>query len=48
MPGKPFKSKLQPHEDELYVLLKKGVSYRKIAEILNERHSLGITHNAVH
>ena len=47
-PGKPFRSKLQPFEEELYELLARGTSYRKIAEILNERHSLGISHNAVH
>jgi Fic family protein len=48
VPGKPFRSKLQPFEEELYDLLKTGTSYRKIAEMLNERHSLGISHNAVH
>jgi fido (protein-threonine AMPylation protein) len=47
MPGKPYQSKLRPHEDELFSLLHKGMSYRAVAEALNHRHPLSITHNAV-
>jgi len=45
--GKPFQSKLTPFEEELYALLKQGMSYRRIADALNERHGLGVSHNAV-
>lgn len=31
----------------MYALLKRGMSYRKIAATLNERHGLDMTHNAV-
>ncbi len=47
VPGKPYQSKLSPYEEELYALLKRGMSYRRIAETLNERHGLGVSHNAV-
>jgi fido (protein-threonine AMPylation protein) len=47
MPGKPYQSKLQPYEDELYALLDQGMSYRQVAEAINHRHHLAITHNAV-
>jgi Fic family protein len=47
MPGKPFQSKLANHEEEIRSLLEAGKSYRRIAALLNERHQLEITHNAV-
>ena len=47
MPGKPFQSKLNPHEDEIFVLLDAGWSFRRVAEQLNRTHGLGVTHNAV-
>ncbi len=47
MPGKPFQSKLLPHEDELFALLDSGKSYRQVAEELNRAHGLSVTHNAV-
>ena len=47
MPGKPYQSKLQPYEDELFSFLDQGLSYRQAAEALNHRHHLSITHNAV-
>ncbi|MFA5687777.1 MAG: Fic family protein [Kiritimatiellales bacterium] len=40
-------SSLAPFEKQILNLRKKGVSFRKIAEILNEKHGLNITHNAV-
>jgi len=47
MPGKPYQSKLRPHEGELFSFLDQGMSYRQAAEELNHRHHLSITHNAV-
>ena len=47
MPGKPFQSKLNPHEDEIFALLDAGQSFRQVAERLNRSHGLGVTHNAV-
>ncbi len=47
MPGKPYQSKLAPHEEEVFSLLDEGRSYRAIAEALNGRYDLKITHNAV-
>ena len=47
MPGKPYQSKLAPHEAEVFQLLDEGETYRAIAAMLNERHGLDITHNAV-
>ena len=47
MPGKPFQSKLAPHEEEIRSLLQEGTSYRRIAAQLNEQYSLALSHNAV-
>jgi hypothetical protein len=47
MPGKPFQSKLKPYEDELFVMLDAGRSFRQVAEALNRAHGLEVTHNAV-
>lgn len=47
MPGKPFQSKLALYESEVFALLDAGMSYRKIADEMNRRHQLGLTHNAV-
>lgn len=47
MPGKPYQSKLAPHEKEVFSLLDDGRSYRAIAEVLNGQYDLNITHNAV-
>jgi Fic family protein len=47
MPGKPYQSKLAPYEAEIFRLLNEGQTYRAIAALLNERHGLDITHNAV-
>jgi len=47
MPGKPYQSKLLPHEEALFALLKAGKSYRQIARELNRKHRLNVTHNAV-
>ncbi len=47
MPGKPFQSKLAPHEEEIRSLLQAGMSYRRIAAQLNERYPLEVSHNAV-
>ena len=47
MPGKPYQSKLGPYQEELYVLLAEGSSYRKIAESLNDKYGLGVSHNAI-
>jgi hypothetical protein len=47
MPGKPFQSKLSPHEEEIFALLDAGRSFRQVAEQLNRSHGLGVTHNAV-
>lgn len=30
MPGKPFQSKLSPHEDEIFALLDAGRSFRQV------------------
>ena len=47
MPGKPYQSKLAPYEAEVFQLLDEGQTYRAIAAVMNERHGLKITHNAV-
>jgi hypothetical protein len=47
MPGKPYRSKLLPYEDELFALLDAGKSFRQVAEELNRAHGLAVTHNAV-
>ncbi len=47
MPGKPFQSKLQPYEEELFGLRDKGMSFRAVTEALNRKYNLGLTHNAV-
>jgi Fic family protein len=47
MPGKPYQSKLAPYEQEIFSLLDKGLSYRAVAEKLNQQVGLQITHNAV-
>ena len=47
MPGKPFQSKLQPFETEIFALLDSGKSYRQTAQVLNATHDLSVTHNAV-
>jgi len=47
MPGKPFQSKLAPYEEDVFALLDGGMSYRKIADEINRRHQLDVTHNAV-
>ncbi|MCJ8329169.1 MAG: Fic family protein [Lentisphaeria bacterium] len=48
MPTKPFQSILKPHESEINQLRSEGITYRKIAELLNQKHALSITHNAVY
>ncbi len=48
MPGKPGQSKLAPFEAEIRTLLEGGASYRTIAETLNGRHHVGVSHNAVY
>jgi Fic family protein len=40
-------SKLAPYEEEILALRTKGVSFRKIAEQLNETHNLPVSHNSV-
>lgn len=47
MPGKPFQSKLQPFEAEIFALLDSGKSFREAARLLNAAHGLSVTHNAV-
>ena len=47
MPGKPYQSKLIPHEQQVFDLLDRGTSYRAIASELHRLHGLNITHNAV-
>jgi fido (protein-threonine AMPylation protein) len=47
MPGRPYQSKLRSYHDEVLSLLDGGMSYRQVAEALNRRHGLGVTHNAV-
>jgi fido (protein-threonine AMPylation protein) len=47
VPGKPYRSRLLPYQDEVFALLDKGLSYRQVAETLNRTHTLGVTHNAV-
>jgi Fic family protein len=48
MSGKPFQSQLEPYEAEIQELLTKAVSYREIAERLNTKHGLTVTHNAIY
>ena len=47
MPGKPYQSKLKPYEAALMSFLDQGMSFRRVAETLNQRYHLNITHNAV-
>jgi Fic family protein len=47
MPGKPYQSKLRPYEEELFSLLRSGKSYRQIAQTLNLKYGLQVTHNAI-
>ncbi len=47
MPGLPYQSKLIPYEGELKALLAQGNSYRRMAMLMNERHALGVSHNAI-
>jgi fido (protein-threonine AMPylation protein) len=47
MPGKPYQSKLRSYHDEIFALLDNGVSYRQVAEALNRKYGLGVSHNAV-
>lgn len=48
MPGIPGQSKLALFDDEIKDLLLGGISYRRIAEVLNRHHDLDISHNAVY
>jgi Fic family protein len=45
--GKPYQSKLIQYGDELFAMLDKGKSFRQVAEVLNQKYNLKITHNAV-
>ena len=45
--GKPFQSKLAPHEAEVKKLLSDGMSVRAIAAEMLARHGLQVSHNAV-
>lgn len=47
MPGKPYQSKLKAYAEEILLLLDKGLSYRQVAEKLNQKYGLTISHNAV-
>lgn len=47
MPGKPYQSKLRSYHDEIFALLDNGMSYRQVAEALNRKYGLGVSHNAV-
>jgi len=47
MPGKPFQSVLAAYEDEIREFRRQGVSFRRIADKLNERYGMTLTHNAV-
>lgn len=47
MPGKPYQSKLRACHDEIFSLLEAGGSYRAVAEAINRKYGLGVTHNAV-
>jgi hypothetical protein len=47
MPGKPYQSKLRSCHEEIFALLDDGMSYRQVAEALNRKYGLGMTHNAV-
>ena len=40
-------SKLAPFEGEIRALREQGLSYRKVAEVLNREHGLSVTYNAV-
>ena len=42
MPGKPFHSKLAPHEALIRDLRRQGRTYREIAEILKKDHGLEV------
>ena len=45
--GKPFQSKLAPHEAEILDLKAHGASVRRIASEMLVRHALQVSHNAV-
>ena len=45
--GKPFQSKLAPHEAEVKRLKAEGASTRTIAAEMSARHGLQVSHNAV-
>jgi len=47
MPGKPYQSKLRSCHDEIFARLDGGMSYRQVAQVLNRKYGLGVTHNAV-
>lgn len=47
MPGKPYQSKLKAHEGEIFALLDKRLSYRHVAEHINKKYGLTVSHNAV-
>ncbi|MEI6168400.1 MAG: Fic family protein [bacterium] len=47
MPGKPYQSKLKAHDEEVIALRDQGLSYRQVAEQLNQKYGLTISHNAV-
>lgn len=49
MPGKPFRSQLNDHESLIFQLRaeRPPVPYQRIAELLQERFDLVVTHNAV-
>lgn len=47
MPGKPYRSKLLPYQDEIFALLDAGKSFRQVAAELNRAYGLAMTHNAV-
>ncbi len=47
MPGKPYRSKLRSYHDEIFALLDGGMSYRQVAQALNRKYGIGVTHNAV-
>jgi len=48
MPGRPGQSVLAALEAEIRQLLADGASYRNVAEGLNARHGLNVSHNAVY
>ncbi len=44
---KTSSSKLAPYEAEIRALRKRGVSFREVADRLNQAHDLSVSHNAV-